>query len=165
MTRFVGLDVSQKMTVICVVDDAGRRLWRGHCPTVPEQITVLVRRHAGDDARIGIETGAMTPWLVHELRNLGLEVVCLDARHARAALKMQINKTERRGGTSSDRSHRVVPVCSCQVVRKPPRACSSGRKDSAYRHDDAIVQPHPGGAQDVRPSTRRDAGIALRSEG
>ena len=40
------------------------------------------------------ETGAMTPWLAHELRNLGLEVVCLDARHARAALEMQINKTD-----------------------------------------------------------------------
>ena len=76
MTHFVGLDVSQKMTAICVVDNAGHRLWRGQCPTVPEQITVLVRRHAGDEARIGIETGAMTPWLVHELRNLGLEVVC-----------------------------------------------------------------------------------------
>ena len=36
----------------------------------------------------------MTLWLVHELRNLGLEVVCLDARHARAALEMQINKTD-----------------------------------------------------------------------
>jgi transposase len=36
----------------------------------------------------------MTPWLVHELRALGLEVICLDARHARAALKMQINKTD-----------------------------------------------------------------------
>ena len=35
----------------------------------------------------------MTPWLVHEL-HLGLEVVCLDARQARAALKMQINKTD-----------------------------------------------------------------------
>jgi transposase len=68
MTRFVGLDVSQKITAICVVDDAGRRLWRGQCPTNPEQISILVRRHAGDDARIGIETGAMTPWLVHELR-------------------------------------------------------------------------------------------------
>ena len=94
MTRFVGLDVSQKMTAICVVDNAGRRLWRGQCPTIPEQISILVRRHAGDDARIGIETGAMTPWLVHELRDLGLEVVCLDARHARAALEMQINKTD-----------------------------------------------------------------------
>ena len=91
MTRFVGLDVSQKMTAICVVDNAGCRLWRGQCPTIPEQISILVRRHAGDDARIGIETGVMTPWLVHELRNLGLEVVCLDARHARAAFEMQIN--------------------------------------------------------------------------
>jgi transposase len=36
----------------------------------------------------------MTPWLVHELRNKGLNVVCLDARHARAALKMQVNKTD-----------------------------------------------------------------------
>ena len=36
----------------------------------------------------------MTPWLVHELRGRGLEVTCLDARHARAALKMQINKTD-----------------------------------------------------------------------
>src|SRR4029077_20797429 len=94
MTHFVGLDVSQKMTAICVVDNAGHRLWRGQCPTVPEQITVLVRRHAGGEARIGIETGAMTPWLVHELRNLGREVVCLDARHARAAPEVQINKTD-----------------------------------------------------------------------
>jgi transposase len=35
----------------------------------------LVRPRAGDDIRVGIETGAMTPWLVHELRNLGLKVV------------------------------------------------------------------------------------------
>jgi hypothetical protein len=70
------------MIVICVVDNAGDRLWRGQCPTVPEQITGLVRRYAGNDARIGIDTGAMTPWLVHELHNLGLEVVCLEAWHA-----------------------------------------------------------------------------------
>jgi len=31
---------------------------------------------------------------VHELHNLGLEVICLDARHARAALEMQIHKTD-----------------------------------------------------------------------
>lgn len=54
----------------------------------------MVHRYAGDDARIGIETGAMTPWLVHERRNLGVEVASLDAGHARAALKIQINKTD-----------------------------------------------------------------------
>lgn len=94
MSHFVGLDVSQKMTAICVVDKDGRRVWRGQCPSVPEQISGALRRYAGDNARIGIETGAMTPWIVHELRNLGFEVVCLDARHARAALKMQINKND-----------------------------------------------------------------------
>ena len=94
MPYFVGLDVSQKTTAICVVDADGRRLWRGICSTTPEQIEQIVIRHAGRDARIGVETGAMTPWLVHELRRKDLEVVCLDARHARAALKMQINKTD-----------------------------------------------------------------------
>ena len=64
MTHFVGLDVSQKMTAICVVDNAGRRVWRGQCPTAPEQIAAMVRRHAGDDFRIGIETGATTQMAV-----------------------------------------------------------------------------------------------------
>jgi transposase len=94
MTHYIGLDVSQKMTSICVVDAEGSRLWRGQCASTPEQIEQTVRRHAGDDIRIGIETGAMTPWLVHELRGRGLDTVCLDARHARAALKMQLNKTD-----------------------------------------------------------------------
>jgi transposase len=94
MTQYVGLDVSQKLTAICIVDDTGRRVWRGQCASDPEQIERVVRRHADGDARIGIETGPMTPWLVHALRGRGLEVTCLDARHARAALKMQINKTD-----------------------------------------------------------------------
>ena len=94
MTRFVGLDVSQKLTAICVVDETGCRLWRGQCATDPGQIERMVRGHAGEDARIGVETGPMTPWLVHELRGRGLDVTCLDARHASAALKMQMNKTD-----------------------------------------------------------------------
>jgi transposase len=94
MARFVGLDVSQKTTAVCVVDGDGGRIWRGQCLSTPEQIDQVVRKHAGADARVGIETGPMTTWLVHELRRCELDVVCLDARHARAALKMQLNKTD-----------------------------------------------------------------------
>jgi transposase len=102
MARFVGLDVSQKLTSICVVDDAGSRLWRGQCHSEPEPIERAVRRHAGDDASIGIETGPMTPWLVHELRGRGLNVVCLDASQASSALKMQMNKTDQMNKTGQN---------------------------------------------------------------
>lgn len=94
MTYFVGLDVSQKVTAICVVDAAGAKVWRGVCVSSPPQIDEAIRDNAGADVRIGLETGPMTPWLVHELRGRGLAVECLDARHARAALKMQLNKTD-----------------------------------------------------------------------
>ena len=38
MARFVGLDVSQKLTSIYVVDETGRRIWRGQCSTDPVQL-------------------------------------------------------------------------------------------------------------------------------
>ena len=69
MTHYVGLDVSQETTAICVVDSTGRRVWRGQCASTPERIEQTVRRHAGDDTQLGIETGPMTPWLGHELRS------------------------------------------------------------------------------------------------
>ena len=43
---------------------------------------------------LALRQGRYIPWLVHELRGRGFDVACLDARHARAALKMQINKTD-----------------------------------------------------------------------
>lgn len=91
--RFVGLDVSQKLTAVCVVDETGRRVWRGQSATDPELIGRAARGHAGEDAPVGPETGPMTPWFVHELRGRGFDVICLDARHARAALKMQLNRS------------------------------------------------------------------------
>jgi len=94
MPHYVGLDVSQKTTSICVVDEQGHRLWRGVCTTHPDPIATRVLRHAGEDAKIGIETGSMTPWLVHGLRVTGLDVACLDARRVKAALQMRLNKTD-----------------------------------------------------------------------
>ena len=94
MPFYVGLDVSQKSTAICVVDERGQRHWRGVSATEPAAIASMVVRHAGADARVGVETGAMTPCLVHGLRGLGLVVDCLDARRVKAALQMRLNKTD-----------------------------------------------------------------------
>jgi transposase len=94
MRHYVGLDVSQKTTSSCVVDEQGRRLWRGVCDTHPDPIATRVLRHAGENAKLGVETGSMTPWLVHGLRGTGLDVECLDARPVKAALQMRLNKTD-----------------------------------------------------------------------
>ena len=92
--RFVGLDVSQRSTSVCILDGQGKRVWRGKCATDPAAIEAAIRARAGGPARVGLETGPLTPWLVHELRGRGLEVVCLDARQARAALALRPNKTD-----------------------------------------------------------------------
>ena len=95
MEQFVGLDVSQKLTHICVVDREGKALWRGSSSPTPEDIAAAVRAHAPGAVRIGFETGALSTWLWHGLKRIGLPIVCLDARHAKAALSMQVNKSDR----------------------------------------------------------------------
>ena len=51
--------------------------------------------YSSNVARVGLEAGATSTWLWTELNKLGLPVICIDARHAKAALKMQINKSDR----------------------------------------------------------------------
>jgi len=95
MVHYVGLDVSLKQTSICVVDQAGSVVREGVVDSDPEAIAAFVRSKAPGALRIGLETGPTTTWLWTELKRLGLPVICIDARHAKAVLKMQINKSDR----------------------------------------------------------------------
>src|SRR6266540_156894 len=95
MEHYVGLDVSLRQTSICVVNQAGSVLREGVVNSDPDAIGAFVRSNAPDVVRIGLETGPTATWLWTELKQLGLPVICIDARHARAVLKMQINKSDR----------------------------------------------------------------------
>ena len=94
MKQYVGLDVSQDQTSICVVDESGRVLWQGKCASTPEAIAATLNSKAPQAERIGLESGPLSIWLCHGLTTLGLPVVCLDAHHAKAALKLQLNKSD-----------------------------------------------------------------------
>jgi transposase len=63
--------------------------------TCPETISQWFAKNAAGLVRIGMETGPLAVWLWNELDAKGLPVVCMDARHANAALKMRPNKTDR----------------------------------------------------------------------
>jgi transposase len=93
-SHFVGLDVSLKETSICVIDDVGKILWNGRTDTTPEAIATAVKRHGPRTARIGLESGQLSNWLFHALNEAGLPIICVDARHAKAALSLKVNKTD-----------------------------------------------------------------------
>ena len=95
MELYVGMDVSLKETSICVVDSNGKIVSEGTVISEPDAIAKHLKTKAAHATRIGLETGPTTTWLWHELKSLGLPVICIDARHAKAALSMQINKSDR----------------------------------------------------------------------
>src|SRR5215203_4995497 len=95
MDHYVGLDVSLEQTSVCVVDGDGKTLWQGKCASNPEALAATIRAKAPEVVRVGLESGPLSSWHWHALRRAGLPVVCLDARHAKAALALQINKSDR----------------------------------------------------------------------
>jgi hypothetical protein len=56
--HYVGLDVSLKLTAICVVDGTGKIVREGAVASNPEAIAAFVKSHAPHVARIRLETGA-----------------------------------------------------------------------------------------------------------
>jgi transposase len=95
MSEYVGLDVSLEETSVCVLDAGGLVIWEGKVESEPAAIERMLRRRAPQAVKVGLETGPTSTWLWHELRGLGVPVICIDARHAQGALSMRINKTDR----------------------------------------------------------------------
>lgn len=93
MKQYVGLDVSQKETAVCVVDEDGRLIFEGRAKSDPGALASVLAKRAPLAEMVGFETGAMSSWLWHELKGIGLPVVCIDARHAHAVLSVRMNKS------------------------------------------------------------------------
>jgi transposase len=95
MTNYAALDVSLEATAVCVVDQDGLLLAEKKVPTCPDAIASWLATNASNLVRVGMETGPLAMWLWNELHEKGLPIICTDARHANAALKVRPNKTDR----------------------------------------------------------------------
>ena len=58
-------------------------IWRGVSDTQIAMIAEHLARWGEQIVLVGLETGSLTPWLYHGLSNLGLPMVCMDARQPR----------------------------------------------------------------------------------
>ena len=122
--QYVGLDVSLKETSICVIDEADKIVWRGRVDSTPKAIASAVKQHSPHAVRIGLESGQLSNWLFQELQAAGLPVICVDARHAKAALSLKVNKTDANDAVGLAQIMRVgwyrevtVKSLDCQAVR------------------------------------------------
>lgn len=95
MEQFVGLDVSQELTHLCIIGGDGKIVWQGKCASTPEDIAGAIKSKAACVTRIGLESGPLSTWHWHAMKAMGLPVVCLDARHAKATMSGQVNKTDK----------------------------------------------------------------------
>ena len=124
-SQYVGLDVSLKETSIRVIDEAGTIAWRGKACSTPEAISMAVKQHAPHAVRVGLESGQLSSWLFHELKDAGLPVICVDARHAKAALSFDKSTKPtpttpsawRRSCASAGNREVTVKGLDCQAVR------------------------------------------------
>jgi len=82
MTIYEGLDVSDKTTHICVVDSEGVVLRRDVVASDPDVLAKWFDRHCPDLEQVVLETGPLSTFLYHGLkdRNVPVERIC--GRHA-----------------------------------------------------------------------------------
>jgi len=95
MEHYVALDVSLRDISVCVIDGKGAVVFEGKTAAEPVGLAQLIRAKAPQVVRVGMETGATSPWLFHALTAAGLPVVCMDARQAHAALSLRPSKSDR----------------------------------------------------------------------
>ena len=151
MEEYIGLDVSMKETAVSIRRD-GKRIWRGKCASDPAVIADLLRKHAPSAKRVVFETGPLSVWFYHALCAEGLPAICIDARHAKAALDMAANKTD--ANDADGLAHlaevgfyREVRVKGFDSMLTRTLVCSANQ---AGQDHDRAIQPNPRADEDLR---------------
>lgn len=95
MQYYVGLDVSNVETAICIVDQNNKIVKEGKVTSDPDSIHCYLEKSGLQFEKIGIEAGSLSHWLVSGLRARRWNVLCVDSRVMAALLSLNVNKTDR----------------------------------------------------------------------
>jgi transposase len=130
MRLFVGLDVSLEKTAICVVSEHGKIEREAQAASEPEALTRWIGDLDGTIAAIGLEAGPLSQWLHRGLTEAGLDVVLMETRQVKGALKA-MPKTDRRDAEGIARLLHLGwfrPVHCKSVSAQEVRAVLNARK-------------------------------------
>ena len=131
MKLFIGLDVSLAKTAICVVSEHGKIVQEAEVTSEPEPLLAWLQSSDGTITALGLEAGPLSQWLHHGLTEAGLDVVLMETRQVKGALKAMPIKTDRRDAEGIARLLHLGwfrPVHCKSVSAQDVRAILSARK-------------------------------------
>jgi transposase len=96
MEYYAGMDVSEEATSVCVIDGRGKVVSEAKVATDPSELARHLMQFGVALLLVGLEAGALTPWLAREMAALGLPVVVIETRRMKAYAKASAVKTDRR---------------------------------------------------------------------
>ena len=96
MKYYVGLDVSNKETAICIVDQDNNIVKEAKVLSDPNSIHRYLEKTRLQFESIGIESGGLSHWLVTGLKTLKWNAICIDSRKMAALIAVNVNKTDRK---------------------------------------------------------------------
>ena len=79
--RTIGLDLGDRTSHYCILNEAGEVILEHELPTTPKGIEEVFSRIPR--SRIALETGTHSPWVSRQLTQLGHEVIVAHARNVR----------------------------------------------------------------------------------
>jgi transposase len=149
MEQHVGIDVSLKLSSVCIVDTSGKIVRETKVASEPEALIAFFKGLSVPVTRIGLE--ALSQWLHAELLRAGFEAVLLETRHVKAALSAMSTKTDRNDARHCPAyANGLVPSRTRQIGRLA-RGTSVARRAQAAAFERG-VQPT------LQRSRRRDDG-------
>jgi transposase len=113
----IGMDLGDRFTHYCVLDEAGEVMVEQKLPTTRQAIKQAFG--AIPSSRVALETGAHSPWVSRQLTQLGHEVIVAHARNVRLI------------GESSRKDDRLDARILARLARLDPRLLSPVQHRSA----------------------------------
>jgi transposase len=105
----IGLDLGDRYSHYCILNEAGEVIWESQLPTTPRGMEEVFRRIPR--SRIALETGTHSPWVSRQLNQLGHEVIVAHARNVRL-ISESSRKDDRLDARTLARLARIDPALS-----------------------------------------------------
>src|SRR5216684_2949397 len=145
----IGLDLGDRTSHYCILDEAGNVILEHRLPTTPKGIYQVFSRIPR--SRIALETGTHSPWVSRQLTQLGHEVIVAHARNVRL-IGESSRKDDQLDARTLARLARIDPGLLGPVRQgSVSRGCSTPTSEGSRNADCVDLRSDPGRSTPLSP--------------